>query len=86
MDPIAFRLTNCFQTVFPDLPETEIPAASQASVAAWDSVATVTLLTVIDEEFGIQVDFRQLAGLDSFSRIHDYVSREMAGTVAEPLE
>ena len=77
MDPITLRLTTCFQTVFPDLPAAEIPAANQASVAAWDSVAAITLVNVIEEEFEIQMDFDQLADLDSFSHIHDYLSREM---------
>jgi acyl carrier protein len=63
--------------VFPDLPEAEIPAATQASVAAWDSVAAITLVNVIEDEFGIQVDFDLLADLDSFGRIHEYVCREM---------
>jgi acyl carrier protein len=77
MDQITLRLTNCFRTVFPDLPEEEIPAANHASVAAWDSVAAITMVNVIEEEFGIQMDFDQLAELDSFSRMHDYLSREL---------
>ena len=77
MDHIALRLTNCFHTVFPDLPEAEIPAASQASVAAWDSIAAITMVNVIEEEFGIEMDFDRLADLDSFNHIHDYLSREM---------
>jgi acyl carrier protein len=76
MDPITPRLITCFQTVFPDLPAAEIPAASQATVAAWDSVAAITLVNVIEEEFGIQMDLDQLADLDSFTRVHDYLSRE----------
>jgi acyl carrier protein len=75
MDPITLRLTNCFETVFPDLPVAEIPAASQATVAAWDSVAAITLVNVIEEEFGIEMDLDQLADLDSFRRVHDYLSR-----------
>ena len=77
MDAIRERLATCFQMVFPDLPEAEIPAATQASVAAWDSVAAITLVNVIEDEFGIQVDFDLLADLDSFGRIHEYVCREM---------
>jgi acyl carrier protein len=76
MDSIANRLTNCFRTVFPNLPETEIPAASQATVPAWDSVNAIMLVNVIEEEFEIQMDFDRLAELDSFSRIHDYLSQE----------
>jgi acyl carrier protein len=77
MDAIKDRLVTCFQTVFPDLPEAEIPAATQASLAVWDSVAAITLVNVIEDEFGIQVDFDLLAELDSFDRIREYVSRGM---------
>jgi acyl carrier protein len=77
MDAIRDRLVACFQTVFPDLPEAEIPAATQALIAAWDSVAAITLVNVIEDEFGIEVDLDLLAELDSFSRIHEYVCGEM---------
>ncbi len=77
MDEITTRLITCFQNVFPNMPEDEIPAASQATVAAWDSVAAITLVNVIEEEFGIQVDFDLLPELDTFARIRDYLSREM---------
>jgi acyl carrier protein len=82
MDPITLRLTTCFETVFPDLPVEEIPAASQATLAAWDSVAAITLVNVIEEEFGIEMDFDQLADLDSFRRVRDYLGREVR---TEPL-
>lgn len=75
MDTIATRLSSCFQTVFPNLPEAQIPVASQTSVPAWDSTAAIMLVNVIEDEFGIEVDFDRLAELDSFSRIHEYLSK-----------
>jgi hypothetical protein len=39
--------------------------------------AAITLVNVIEEEFGIEMDLDQLADLDSFSRIEEYVTREM---------
>ena len=77
MDEITTRLITCFQTVFPSLPASDAPNASQASVEAWDSVAAITLVNVIEDEFGIQMDFDQLAELDSFHRINDYLRKEM---------
>jgi acyl carrier protein len=74
MDPIAARLSNCFQTVFPSLPEAQIPQATQSSVAAWDSTAAIMLVNVIEDEFGIEMDFDRLADLDSFERIREYLS------------
>jgi len=59
------------------MPEADIPEARQPSVAAWDSVNAIMLVNVIEEEFGIEMDFDRLAELDSFRRIHDYLSQEM---------
>jgi acyl carrier protein len=49
------RLQECFRTVFPNLSSAEILSASSASVATWDSLATVTLVSLIEEEFGVTI-------------------------------
>jgi acyl carrier protein len=72
------RLIGCFQTVFPDLAEADIPSATQATVPAWDSIAGITLLNVIEEEFKIPLDFDVLAGLDSFPQILNYVEQRQS--------
>jgi acyl carrier protein len=66
-------LINCFAAVFPDLSEAEIPAASMASVGAWDSLATVTLLAVVEEEFQVGITPDDLAQLVSFELILDFL-------------
>ncbi len=76
MDNVQSRLSGCFQTVFPDLPEGEIVAASQQSVSQWDSIAAITLMNVIEEEFNIPVDFDRLAELDSFASIQLYLEQQ----------
>jgi acyl carrier protein len=78
MDAIATRLSNCFQTVFPSLPAAQIPTAQQSSVAAWDSTAAIMLVNVIEDEFGIQVDFDRLGELDSFESICQYLKEGQA--------
>lgn len=67
-DDIQERLTNCFNTVFPDLSRDEILRAGSNSVATWDSLATVTLISLIEEEFGISIapeDFEYLTSFES---------------------
>ena len=66
MDNQKERLIRCFAAVFPGLKETEIATATQASVPAWDSLAAVTLINVIEDEFGIQIDLDRAAEIDSF--------------------
>jgi acyl carrier protein len=78
MDAIATRLSNCFATVFPGLPAAEIPSATHQTVSAWDSTAAIMLVNVIEDEFGIQVDFDRLGELDSFDRICQYLKEQQA--------
>jgi len=78
MNETRDRLINCFKTVFPDLPEDQIPGATQATLAAWDSIGAITLMNVVEDEFQTQMDFDRLAELDSFSSICDYLTSEVS--------
>jgi acyl carrier protein len=73
MDEQRRRLANCFCAVFPELSIEETLHASPATVQSWDSVAIVTLLTVIEEEFGISIEEDDPAKFDSFQRILSYL-------------
>jgi acyl carrier protein len=79
MDETRRRLVRCFETVFPDVPELQIPQASQASLSAWDSIAAITLVNVIEDEFGFQMDFDILPDLDTFERVLQYVETQVQG-------
>jgi acyl carrier protein len=61
--------------VFPELSDQEIPSASVETVEAWDSVVTITLLTVIEEEFGIQFEPEALEQLTSYQSILDHLTQ-----------
>lgn len=78
MDETRARLTKCFQLVFPALREEQIHAASQATVSDWDSVAALTMLNVIEDEFGIPIDLDEVAELDSFERLFAYLEPKVA--------
>ena len=71
-DPEA-RLIRCFQTVFPSLSADQARGASQDNVEAWDSVAMLTLLTVVEEEFAIEIDYDRVEEMTSFSGLLQYV-------------
>lgn len=69
MDEMEKRLAVCFSSVLPDLGPEAIKNASTTSVDGWDSVTTVTLLAVIEEEFGISIEDVDPAQFDSFQNI-----------------
>lgn len=71
MNDILERVANCFSNVFPDIQPAEIPKASTASLAAWDSIAHITLLSAISEEFGIELEPEDFEELTSYAMIVD---------------
>jgi acyl carrier protein len=73
MDEMEQRLAACFASVLPDLGPEEIRGASASTVASWDSVATVTLLAVVEEEFGISISDEDPARFDSYKNILSYL-------------
>jgi acyl carrier protein len=77
-DGLEARLETCFLTVFPDLPAANVQQATVDSVEKWDSLATVTLVAVIEEEFGIEIDFKDdLESFVSFQGIARYLSMHL---------
>jgi acyl carrier protein len=73
MTNVDERLVRCFGMVFPALPESGIQNASPKTVKEWDSVAAITLVTVLEEEFEVSLDFEVMAELDSFPKIAAYL-------------
>ena len=71
MDESALR--RCFAAVFPDLPEDEIERAEVGRVAAWDSLAALTLAAVLEEEFELEIDELELPELRSYAAVREYL-------------
>lgn len=69
------RLIQCFAAVFPKVSVEQIPESSVESVPEWDSLATVTLASILDQEFGTTIDVFDLPELRSFSAAQDYLKR-----------
>ena len=74
MPDVETRFAGCFLTIFPELSDADIRNASQERLEQWDSVAAITLVNVIEEEFNTQIDYDQLPELDSFSKVLRYLT------------
>jgi acyl carrier protein len=74
MPDVETRLVGCFQWVFQDLSEADIRNASQEKLNQWDSVAAITLVNVIEEEFSTQIDYDFLPNLDTFAKVLEYLT------------
>lgn len=68
------KLTDCFSMVFPKRSREEIRAADQTSFSEWDSLAGLTLLTLLQEEFQIEVDLMDLGELGSYAAVRQYIA------------
>jgi acyl carrier protein len=66
---IREKLDHCFSLAFPHMPPAQRPTASVDNTQGWDSVAQVTLLTLIGEEFAIEIDFEEFEGATSFEAL-----------------
>jgi len=73
MPDVDDRLVRCFLSVFPELTDEQVRSASAESLSAWDSFATVTLVAVLQEEFGLEIDPGDLERFVSFERVRSYV-------------
>ena len=72
-DELKNRLVECFAVLFPRLSREQIPAATHESVEEWDSLASVTLLSMVQEEFQIEVDLTDLERFLSFAATLAYL-------------
>jgi acyl carrier protein len=79
MSDVRQRLAQCFSLAFPGLREPEVYSATVASVAAWDSTASIVLAEVIEEEFHIAIDYEELPELTSFDLILNYLTSRSDG-------
>ena len=69
MDDVRTKLARCFALVFPNLDPNLYASATALTVGNWDSLAQLTLLTLISDEFEREVDFEEFEGATSFDAL-----------------
>lgn len=72
------RLMHCFTVTFPSATNSEITNERIEDLPGWDSLRGVTLLAVIDEEFGFQMDLDQLISAGTFKGVLDHLEQHGA--------
>ena len=75
MNELEDRLIDCFQAVLPKIGREELRQVSMKSTSQWDSVVTVTLISLIEETFSVETQPGDIERLTSFESIHDYLQR-----------
>ncbi len=78
MPEIEQRLLRCFAAVFPGVPEADLRRATPDRLSAWDSVANVMVVAVVEQEFGVQIPLDGLETLNSFDAIRSFLANRTA--------
>lgn len=69
------KLIHCFSIVFPSLPAASIPAATAENTPGWDSVALVTLVSLVEEEFNTSIPPESYEAFTSFESIANLLNQ-----------
>ena len=75
------RLVRCISLVFPTLTAEEIRRANVALLMDMDSLAAVTLVALINEEFGVDMDLESLLNLGSFQAVRQHLRNQALASV-----
>jgi acyl carrier protein len=65
------KLVACFTQVFEGLSPAEAPAASVENRADWDSMKTLILVSEIEQNLGVSLDYSTFLELTSFRAFCD---------------
>ena len=81
MHDLKQRLARCFSTVFPELSPEEIGKTSACCIVSLDSLSAVTLLAVVQEEFGIDLKVEDMESLESFEGVLERVKEALPSRI-----
>jgi acyl carrier protein len=79
MNKVEEKLSHCFALVFPKMDPSQRAIATTENTSGWDSIAQVTLLTLIGEEFAIDIDFEEFEGATSFAALASRINQITSG-------
>jgi acyl carrier protein len=78
MNELDEKLADCFQAALPGISRNELRNASMKTTPGWDSVVTITLVSLIEESFGVQTQPADIGKLTSFQSIREYLAQAAA--------
>ena len=73
------RLLRCFASVFPELSPEELRGVTSDSSGHWDSLSTVTLAALVQEEFNVEIEPEMVQQLNSFEAFQTYLQNADSG-------
>lgn len=74
------RLTDVFRSVFDDESIEIGDTMTAADVAGWDSIAHISLIFAVEDEFGIKFSTSDLSGLGSVGDLKRAIGKRVGET------
>ncbi len=71
------RLRDCFEANFPQAEGMAEAQLTTEALPGWDSVATLMLVSLVEEEFSISIGYDRLQELTSFQAFADMVAARL---------
>ncbi|MCW2855956.1 MAG: hypothetical protein JWR52_1571 [Marmoricola sp.] len=73
-------ILECARTVFPDLTDVELLAATRQDLPEWDSLATLSLITLVEETLDIMLDDEEVQEFTSVASIQAVLAKRNGAT------
>ncbi len=71
------KLNDIFRDVFDDDSITVTDATSAADIEDWDSLTHITLISEVEEEFGIKFAMKDVIGMQNVGEMVDIIMEDM---------
>lgn len=73
MPEVRESLRDCFRTTFPSVPTGSLETLAPERDAVWDSLASLTLVMLVEERFGVRIPTDEIPRLLSFDAMASYL-------------
>lgn len=77
-EDIYERLTDVFVDVFDDEDISINDSTTSADIEGWDSLAHISLIGVVEDEFGIKFDMESLSEMKNVGRMVDLIQEKLS--------
>lgn len=77
MDEIFERLNNVFRDFFDDEDIELEPETTADDIEDWDSLNHITLMTAVENEFGIRLSMGEVSGLKNVGELAETIAKKV---------
>jgi len=76
-DEVYKKLNEIFRDLFDDGTIVLTDKTTADDIKGWDSLRHITLISAVEDEFGIELEMKDIVGLKNVGELVDVIIREM---------